>query len=144
MRFNKFFFRSLFLFGDAPEDWRVIHNEIVDAAKDNPSLRRLAQDSSGFLCRWAYEAHALGWTADRLYGVDPLDQFGESWEPGLLFMLRGGRVIELDEKMARVRYDNGREQLVRVDLATDLQSWAENLPEGCTPIVRYEPCGGAN
>ena len=77
MRFNRFFFRSLFLFGDAPEDWRVTHNEIVDAAKDNLSLRMLAQDSLGFLCRWAYEAHALGWTVDRLYGVDPLDQFGE-------------------------------------------------------------------
>jgi len=60
-------------------------------------------DAGLFLDAWGKEAARLGWTADDLFGLDPVGPMVRYDRMGLLWMLQGNDVVELTATMARLR-----------------------------------------
>jgi hypothetical protein len=55
-----------------------------------------------FLDRWGKQAEALGWRADELFGLNPAAPVARYDGMGLLWMLRGQTVTDLDARSAKL------------------------------------------
>jgi hypothetical protein len=52
-------------------------------------------DAGLFFDQWGKQAEALGWRADELFGLDPMAPMARYDRMGLIWMLRGERVVGL-------------------------------------------------
>ena len=59
-------------------------------------------DAAVFLGVWEAQAEALGWRADELFGLHPSAPLARYDRMGLLWLMRGRRVIELTASAARL------------------------------------------
>jgi hypothetical protein len=64
--------------------------------------RLFLDDSPAFLDQWGEQAAALGWTADDLFGLDSVAPLARYDRMGLLWMLKGERVVALTAAAARL------------------------------------------
>jgi hypothetical protein len=67
----------------------------LKAAVQIRCLMIVIDDGRAFLARWGDQAHALGWTADDLFGLH------------LAWLLRGRPVVALTEDSAVIEHLNG-------------------------------------
>jgi hypothetical protein len=92
------------------------------ALQDNcPSLveehrrQQAVQDGRRFLARWGDQAHALGWTAQDLFGLQPLPdkptanyrRLSQYEGTGLIWLLQGRQVVALTENRAIIETATG-------------------------------------
>jgi hypothetical protein len=63
---------------------------------------RFIDDAGRFLDRWGAEAERQGWTADDLFGLDPIAPMARYDRMGLIWMLHGESVVALDVKQAKL------------------------------------------
>jgi hypothetical protein len=83
---------------------------------DAGSWQQAVTDARAFLIQWGEQADRLEWTADEMFGLAPVpekpaanyDRLSRHDCKGLIWSLRGGRVIALSEDMAAIRVANGR------------------------------------
>jgi hypothetical protein len=61
-----------------------------------------ANDVRVFLDAWGVQAARLGWTVDDLFGLDPGAPMSRYDRMGLLWMLKGYRVVALTSSEARL------------------------------------------
>jgi hypothetical protein len=83
---------------------------------DVPLLRwlRFIADCRGFLDdEWTNRAVALGWGALDLFGCNQVRPFGRVEHLGLIWLLNGGRIMELHRDRAEIQTQNGRTQTFR-------------------------------
>jgi hypothetical protein len=79
------------------------------------SWQQAVADAHAFLIQWGEQADRLGWTGDELFGLAPVpekpaanyDRLSRHDCKGLIWSLRGGRVIALSEDEAAIRVANG-------------------------------------
>jgi hypothetical protein len=69
--------------------------------------QRFLVDARSFLDRWAEEAELLGWTDECLFGVDALAPAARFDVMGLVLLIGGGEVTELDRRRATIRSRRG-------------------------------------
>jgi len=69
--------------------------------------RQLLLDSDAFLQRWAERSELLGWSDKDLLGVHPRAPAVRFDAMGLLLLIRGGEVVELNEYCAVIRSPGG-------------------------------------
>jgi hypothetical protein len=68
---------------------------------------RLLIDAEAFFQRWDEAAKLLGWTDEDLLGVHPKAPAARFDAMGLMLILRGGEVVELYSRYARIRTQGG-------------------------------------
>jgi hypothetical protein len=68
---------------------------------------QLLLDADSFLQRWAERAELLAWSDKDLIGVHPRAPAARYDAMGLLFLIRGGEVIELHDQCAKIRSQRG-------------------------------------
>lgn len=64
-------------------------------------------DAEAFLATWGAQVEALGWTADDLFGLDPVAAMARYDVMGLIWMLHGQPVVALTEAIAAIRMPTG-------------------------------------
>jgi hypothetical protein len=64
--------------------------------------RRFLADAESFLQNWSDEANQIGWTAEELFGLHPIAPMARCDRMGLLWMLKGERVVEVTATGARL------------------------------------------
>jgi hypothetical protein len=68
---------------------------------------QLLLDTDSFFQRWAEQAELLAWSDKDLIGVHPRAPAARYDAMGLLFLIRGGEVIELHDQCATIRSQRG-------------------------------------
>jgi hypothetical protein len=63
---------------------------------------RCIRDAVGFLDEWGEEAARLGWAPEELFGLDPLAPLARYDKTGMLWCLKGERVIDLTVTEAKL------------------------------------------
>jgi hypothetical protein len=66
-----------------------------------PRWRRFITDARAFLATWGRQAEALDWTASDLFGLDPVAPMARYDGMGLIWFLKGERVVALTTTEAR-------------------------------------------
>jgi hypothetical protein len=69
--------------------------------------QRAVDDGCRFLGQWAEQAEALGWTADDLFGLHPAAPLTRYDRMGLVWLLRGKKVVALTAAAATIRTATG-------------------------------------
>ena len=69
--------------------------------------RQLLLDAETFFQRWSAPAKLLGWSDEDLLGVHPCAPAARFDAMGLLLLIRGGEVIELQDQCVRIRSQGG-------------------------------------
>jgi hypothetical protein len=75
--------------------------------------QRFVDDVGIFLDRWAAYAAALGWGAFDLFGCDLDRSFARVDQAGLLWLLNGDMVVELNRHQALIERRTGARQTYR-------------------------------
>jgi hypothetical protein len=70
---------------------------------DSKRWRQAVDDGREFLAEWGDQAKALGWSADDLFALHPTAPLARYDAMGLVWLLRGRRVVALTEKTATIR-----------------------------------------
>ncbi|SRR5229473_8111104 len=82
-----------------------------------PRWRRFLDDCAKFLCsegqNWSARATALGWETTDLFGCDRHQPLARLAQAGLLWLVNGGRVVELDRQAAVIETLSGSRQVYR-------------------------------
>jgi hypothetical protein len=65
------------------------------------------EDGRRFLAQWGAQAEALGWTPDDLFGLHPAAPLARYDHMGLVWTLRGSKVVALTEDTATIRMPSG-------------------------------------
>jgi hypothetical protein len=66
-------------------------------------------DAERFLATWGEQAAALGWTADELFGLDPVAPLQRYDAMGLVWLLQGCPVVALTDLTAAIRMRAGHQ-----------------------------------
>jgi hypothetical protein len=76
---------------------------LARAPADVPAARwhRCIRDAVEFLDEWGEAAVSLGWSVDDLFGLDPVAPLARYDNMGMLWLLKGERVIALTSTEAR-------------------------------------------
>jgi hypothetical protein len=69
--------------------------------------REAVDDGSRFLGQWGEQAEALGWTAEDLFGLHPTAPLARYDSMGLVWLLRGRKVVALTATAATIRTATG-------------------------------------
>jgi hypothetical protein len=69
--------------------------------------RQLLLDADSFFQRWAERAELLGWSDKDLIGVHPTAPAVRYEAMGLVLLIRGGNLVEMDERAAVLRSPGG-------------------------------------
>lgn len=64
-------------------------------------------DADAFLTTWGEQAAALGWTAEELFGLDPVAPLHRYDTMGLIWLLQGRPVVALTESTAAIKTPTG-------------------------------------
>jgi hypothetical protein len=59
-------------------------------------------DAGLFFNQWGKQAEALGWRGDELFGLDPIAPMGRYDRMGLIWLLKGERVVSITATEARL------------------------------------------
>jgi hypothetical protein len=97
---------------------RGIHSRgggVIDRLRSTPppesfgaeTWRQLLVDADAFFHCWAQRAELLAWSDKELVGVHPGAPAARFDAMGLLLLIRGGEVIELQDQCARIRSQGG-------------------------------------
>jgi hypothetical protein len=65
------------------------------------------EDARGFLWQWAEQSEALGWTPDDLFGLHPTAPLARYDAMGLVWLLRGTKVVAITATAATIRTATG-------------------------------------
>jgi hypothetical protein len=65
------------------------------------------EDGRGFLGQWAEQAEALGWSVDDVLGLHPTAPATRYDAMGLVWCLRGSKVVALTANTATIRTESG-------------------------------------
>lgn len=108
---------------EIPAEWRDGYAVFSTMARpvDFPEHRWLQaiDDGRSFLLRWGVEAARLGWSATDLFGVSPFAPWPRVGMLGLVLLLNGGEVIELDADAATIKAVSGSLLKYRRHLSRD-------------------------
>jgi hypothetical protein len=91
--------------GGVPEIYAAAFAQIqVNAPPEVPLERRqqFINDAGMFLDEWGREAERLGWIAEELFGLHPTAPMARYDRMGLLWLLKGERVVALTATEARL------------------------------------------
>ena len=91
--------------GRVPEIYALAFAQLQTQAPPEVPLERWHQfinDAGIFLDRWGDEAERLGWRAEELFGLHPDAPIARCDRMGLLWTLKGERVVELTPTEARL------------------------------------------
>jgi hypothetical protein len=69
--------------------------------------REAVEDGRRFLGQWDEQAEALGWTAEDLFGLHPTAPLARYDSMGLVWLLRGKKVVALTATAATIRTATG-------------------------------------
>lgn len=114
--------------GDTPQSW-VDGCRSLPKAPPAPDIsperwRRIVYAADRFLDRWAEFAIAAGWSTLDVFGADP-DRPGARFDAmGLVLLLDGCRIVDVDEHGADLMTDTGAKQRYR----------RRPLPTGTIPL----------
>jgi hypothetical protein len=88
---------------------------------------------------WSTRAVALGWGPFDLFGCDRERPFARIDHQGLLWLLNGGRLVELHRDRAIIEYDAGVRQTYRrrpIEVGRVVLAWEIACESGgCSPSV---------
>jgi hypothetical protein len=103
--------------GDAPRAWAegLASLDCTRPPTDVPPVRwrQFIDDAGRFLDEWAATAQALGWSAADLFGCNADRPFARIDQAGLLWLLRGDRLIKLTGETAILETRSGARQTYR-------------------------------
>ena len=98
-----------------------------------PRWRQFLDDCNNFLTsdqKWAKRAAELGWNAIALFGCYPSRPLSYLGSAGLLWVINGGRLVELHRDWAVIELEgNGSQRVIerrRVDAAKVILPWVED------------------
>jgi hypothetical protein len=74
---------------------------------DSDRWRQAIEDGRRFLAEWGEQATALGWTAADLFDLHPTVPLARYDCMGLVWLLRGRRVVALTDTAATIKTDTG-------------------------------------
>jgi hypothetical protein len=100
----------------APREWCEGFARL-DLAKpltgfDERRWRTLIDDGGRFLDRWGAEAARLGWSAEDVFGVHPIAPGARYDAAGLVLLIDGGEVTDIDTRSASIRTKSSGATLV--------------------------------
>jgi len=101
-----------------PHPYRLIFDALERRCPDfvpNDRWKRAIEDAESFLAIWGTQADALGWTASQLFGLHPVptkphpsfQRLSRYDSVGLIWLLRGRRVVELIKDKAVIETATG-------------------------------------
>ncbi|MGO4337894.1 hypothetical protein AB4037_23540 [Labrys sp. KB_33_2] len=81
--------------------------EFSKLLRENPTVdprrwERAKEDAADFLADWGDQAAELGWTAAELFGLHPVAPLTRYDVMGLVWLLNGKEVSELNERTAKI------------------------------------------
>jgi hypothetical protein len=91
--------------GGVPEIYASAFAQLQSHAPPEVPVERRHQfiyDAGIFLDQWGHDAERLGWAAEALFGLHPLAPMARSDRMGLVWMLKGERVVTLTATEARL------------------------------------------
>jgi hypothetical protein len=74
---------------------------------------QMLEDVDRFCLFWLEEARSLGWSETELFGVHPRAPASRFDAMGLVFIIKGGEVVSLDRKQARLKTVGGSSVVFR-------------------------------
>jgi hypothetical protein len=80
--------------------------QAANPTTDDQRWREACFDARRFLSQWGVNAADLDWTAAHLFGIHPIAPFSRYDVMGLVWLLRGRSVVDLDRNGARLSSGN--------------------------------------
>jgi hypothetical protein len=73
---------------------------LVNPTSDDVRWKQALNDAPAFLSEWGTQAEAHGWTAEDLFGLDESAPLARYDRMGLIWLLKGRKVVALSEDAA--------------------------------------------